>query len=136
MGERLFKLMDASGYDHGNFPHTVHELREGGKSTIDCAKEYLKWMDDNRMTATEDQKKAFKEVSACVVRAPLIHEPPCKFSGEPLHESSGMINHFFEEIRKIIRCWEKDEPFMKQIIRRDWKDKRFYRIRHSKAQTK
>ena len=50
------------------------------------------------MTATEEQKKTLKEICACVVRIPLLHEPPCKFSGEPLHESSGMINHSFDEI--------------------------------------
>ena len=79
MGERLFALMEASGYDSQDFPHTLHELREGGKSTTECAKEYLKWMDNNRMTATEEQKKHLKEICACVVRIPLIHEPPCKF---------------------------------------------------------
>ena len=42
MGARLFELMEASGYDCEDFPHTVHELREGGKSTTECAKEYLK----------------------------------------------------------------------------------------------
>ena len=67
------------------------------------------------MTAIEEQKKTLKEICACVVRIPLLHEPPCKFSGEPLHESSGMINYFFDEIRKIIRCWEQEEPFMKRM---------------------
>ena len=53
MGERLFELMEASGYDSQDFPHTLHELREDGNCTTECAKEYLNWMDNNRMAATE-----------------------------------------------------------------------------------
>ncbi len=96
MGNRLFKLMEASGYNCVAFSHTVHDTREIRKSTVECAKGYLKWMDHNKMTATEDQKKAFNGVCVCFVRIPLLHEPPCKFSGKPLNESSGIINHFLK----------------------------------------
>ena len=39
-------------------------------------------------------------------------EPPHKQSGEPLHESAGMINHFMDNIRTQIRGWEADGDFM------------------------
>ncbi|KAL7536007.1 hypothetical protein ACHAXR_006865 [Thalassiosira sp. AJA248-18] len=96
-------------------PHGDFDLRVGEKSTPVCAMRFNKETREGTMLPTEKLRTELNERCVSVHKTPLLHEPPCKQSGEPMHESSGYINHFFDKIRNIIRELEEEQPFMNRM---------------------
>ena len=52
---------------------------------------------------------------ASVSKPHLLREIAGKQSGGPLHQSSGLINRFYDNIRDRIRSYEADEEYMIQM---------------------
>jgi len=113
MTKRLWDRMKDRGLVTGDYPYPDDiKLREGDMSTIKCAEVYCKETMDGKTKLTDGQQRDLNIVTASVKKTNLVHEPPQKQTGEPMHEAGGAINHLTDKVRKRVRELEANEPFM------------------------
>ena len=109
---------DANGDDvQVDCPHGDVGLREGDMSTLVCAERFNKETNNRTMLPTQTLRADLNLRCASVHKPPHIHEPSPKFTGESMHSSSCMINHFFDNLRSIIQVLEEGQPFMDNMRR-------------------
>ena len=93
-------------------------------NTHKCAKRYSEKTNDGTILPTKTEQRAINIDCASVSLPQLLVEHNKKQSGEPLHESSSLINNFYDNIGTEIQIIEADDGFLSgmQDTKREVKD--------------
>lgn len=98
--------IDVTGFRQGQASSRLDKM-----SVTKCKARYDKLTHNGKITPTDTKYKQIVDKCASVSEQILWDFHPAKNSGEPLHLSSGTINHTFDNMRKKIRAFEKNSSF-------------------------